>query len=375
MPTDPPSGVYVEEAGRGPRSIEAVDTSTVAFFGVAPNAAAALRQPTPLVSYPGFQQTYCDAPPAKSTLATAVAGFFANGGKRCYVVNVGATAAAITSADLQLVDTIDDISIVAAPGFTDAASHEALLTNCKQRRDRFAILDTPKAIEPLARLTRPETAGDGLRPRSSAFAAVYAPWLITADAVTGEATEQPPSGHVAGIYARTDTERGVFKAPANVLLNGVTAVTLAIRSPDQDMLNPAGVNCIRTFPDGIRVWGARTLSDARDEWRYVSVRRLVTMIEQSILRGTQWAVFEPNDATLWSTIRREINAFLNALWRSGALMGNTANDAWFVKCDTTTMTQADIDAGRAVVLLGIAMVRPAEFTILRMGIAAGPQPV
>ena len=168
MPTDPPPGVYVEEVRRGPRPIEAVGTSTAVFFGVAPNADAALRHPTSIVSNFGFQQTYFGAGPGTSVLATAVAGFFANGGTRSHVVNLGANATSLAPADLQLLDALDDVNIVAAPGFTDAASHEAMLTHCEQRGDRFAILDTPKVITPVTRLTRLR-GSDGRRARGPAI--------------------------------------------------------------------------------------------------------------------------------------------------------------------------------------------------------------
>jgi len=373
MPTHPPPRVHIEEAA-GPRPIEAVGTSTAAFFGVAPNAAAALRQPTMLVTYPDFQHIYSSTAPANSVLATAVAGFFANGGSRCHVVNLGANAVAVTPADLQLLDIVDGINIVAAPGFTDASSHDALVSDCERRGDRFAILDTPKLIEPLSRLTRQRSDGDGLRPRSSGMAAVYVPWLLTADAVTGETVEQPPSAHVAGVYARTDAERGVFKAPANVALRDIVGLTRAISARDQEILNPVGVNCIRTFADGIKVWGARTLADV-NEWRYVPVRRLATMIVTSIERGTRWAMFEPNDLMLWNAIRREIEAFLFTLWRNGAFAGTRANEAYFVKCDAETTRQTDIDAGHVITLIGIAPLRPAEFIVLRISQATSQRSI
>ncbi len=307
-------------------------------------------------------------------LATAVAGFFANGGSSCYVVNLGMSGDALNPADMLLIDAIDRISLVAAPGYTDPASYEALIGDCERRGDRFAILDTPAKIDPLERFDREARIGDdgrtgGLRPRRSerGLGAVYTPWIVTHDALSGARTTQPPSGHVAGLYARSDAMRGVHKAPANMPVRGALDLTRQISDTEQEVLNPLGVNCIRSFPgEGIMVWGARTLADSASEYRYVPVRRLVTMISQSIERGTRWVVFEPNDAPLWKSLRRDIGAFLHFLWREGALAGATPEEAFFAECDAETTTQADIDGGRVVAVFGVAPLRPAEFVILRL---------
>jgi phage tail sheath protein FI len=176
----------------------------------------------------------------------------------------------------------------------------------------------------------------------------------------------PPSGHIAGVWARTDDERGVWKAPANDTIRGVLDLERTITQNEQGLLNPIGINCIRPFGvRGIRIWGARTLSSDTD-WRYINVRRLFNMIETTIMEGTQWAVFEPNDIKLWEGVKRTLNAFLRGLWRDGALFGATAEQAFFVKCDAETNPPDSIDEGKLVVEVGIAPVKPAEFVIFRI---------
>jgi phage tail sheath protein FI len=377
MPRYVGPGIYVEDVPSGARPITAVGTSTAAFLGQAPAPEAAPRLPTAIASFAEFVRHFAgDAASAAggSLLANAVAGFFANGGSLCHVVNLGSAEAPVAPDDLLLLDAIDGISLVAAPGYSDPASHEALIGYCERRGDRFAILDTPAAIDPLERFQRQSLSGEasgtgGLRPRRSerGLAAVYTPWIVIRDALSGAPARQPPSGHVAGLYARTDAERGVHRAPANAVLAGALDLTRSISAAEQERLNPLGINCIRAFPDGIKVWGARTLAGSGSEWRYVPVRRLATMIERSVELGTRWVVFEPNDKTLWQALRRDIAAFLHTLWRDGALAGSKPDDAYFVRCDATTMTQNDIAAGRVVALIGIAPTRPAEFVILRLG--------
>lgn len=370
-------GVYSEEVPGGARPITPVGTSTAAFLGRAPDPQAALRVPTAITGFTEFRRIFAGDDAAAgggSVLANAVAGFFANGGSFCYVVNLGSTEAPLAPDDLLLLDAIDGINLVAAPGVSDAASHEVLIGDCERRGDRFAILDTPAVIDPLERFERRACPGDapgtgGLRPRSSerGLAAVYTPWIVIRAALGGAPMTQPPSGHVAGLYARVDAERGVHKAPANAALTGALGVTRSISGAEQERLNPLGINCIRSFPDGIKVWGARTLADSASEWRYVPIRRLVTMISRSIELGTRWVVFEPNDEPLWQALRRDIGDFLHTFWRDGVLAGAKPEEAYFVRCDASTMTRDDIDNGRVVALIGIAPLRPAEFVVLRLG--------
>ncbi len=182
----------------------------------------------------------------------------------------------------------------------------------------------------------------------------------------------PPSGHIAGIYARVDSTRGVHKAPANEPIRGALDLAYRVTREEQGELNINGVNCIRFFPgQGIRVWGARTLAESSSEWKYINVRRLFNMIEESIARSTQWVVFEPNDATLWNSIKRDVSAFLTMLWRQGALKGTTPEEAFFVKCDGETNPSDMINAGMVVTVIGIAPVKPAEFVIFKIGQSEG----
>jgi uncharacterized protein len=213
----------------------------------------------------------------------------------------------------------------------------------------------------------------GLRPREAekGYGTFYFPWITVRDPLAADPAQSrvavPPSGHIAGIWARNDAERGVQKAPANELVRGALGVGYALTRTEQGDLNSAGVNCIRFFPrEGIRVWGARTLTTSDREWQYLNVRRLFTMIEESIAGSTRWIVFEPNDPTLWKSIRRDISAFLTRLWRDGALMGATPEEAFFVKCDDETNPPEVIEAGTVVTEIGIAPVLPAEFIIFRI---------
>ncbi len=258
---------------------------------------------------------------------------------------------------------IDEISIVCSPDALNIpALAPALISHCEELKDRFAIIDADDGSS--------DVSSNKLKPRDSVvdtkYAAFYYPWIKIIDPLTGKEKLIPPSGHVAGIYARSDVERGVHKAPANEVVRGAMDLEFQITKNDQAMLNPRGVNVIRAFPGrGIRVWGARTLSsDAL--WKYINVRRLFIFVEESIEEGTQWVVFEPNDEKLWARVRATITQFLTRVWKDGALMGTKAEEAFFVKCDRTTMTQDDIDNGRLICIIGIAPVKPAEFVIFRI---------
>ena len=201
--------------------------------------------------------------------------------------------------------------------------------------------------------------------------AYYFPWIEVYDPQKGNVF-QPPSGYMAGVYARSDAERGVHKAPANELVRGALGLKYSITKGEQDILNPKGINCIRFFKNrGIRVWGARTIS-SDPSWRYINVRRLFNMVEASIELGTQWVVFEPNDHKLWKRVERTITAFLLMVWRSGALLGKTPEEAFYVKCDEETNPPEVIDAGQLICEIGMCPVKPAEFVIFRIGqMAAG----
>jgi phage tail sheath protein FI len=275
---------------------------------------------------------------------------------------------------------MDDMAIMAAPGCSSAQQKE-LLEHCETRQDRFAVLDGPIVSD-----------GNMKIPASAkGYGAMYVPWVkITKPSwyvgnqdhmkVTGPnrrkliKTEKnevyvPPCGHLAGIMARVDTERGVHKAPANEIMMGITGLSQTINRLEQGQYNDRGINVVREFKDrGIRVWGARTLATKSDpSWKYISVRRLFIMVEQSIMVGSQWSVFEPNDHTLWKKLTRDVRAYLMRVWRSGALFGQTADEAFYVKCDTETNPRYLIDAGQVNVQVGICPVKPAEFVVFSIG--------
>jgi phage tail sheath protein FI len=276
-------------------------------------------------------------------------------------------------------EAVDEITMVAAPdlmalhqrGVIDLegvkAVQLAMIAHCELMGDRVAILDAPPDFgAQQVKEWRSDRAG-----YDSKYAALYWPWIKVFDPVAGQAVFVPPSGHMAGIWARSDGERGVHKAPANEVVRGAIALETQITKNEHDLLNPLGINCLRSFPGrGIRVWGARTLS-SDPAWRYLNVRRLFNYVEESILEGTQWVVFEPNDMALWERVKRTINAFLVRTWRDGALFGATPGEAFFVKCDGENNTAETIDAGQLIIDIGIAPVKPAEFVIFRIAQFSG----
>ena len=258
-----------------------------------------------------------------------------------------------------------EVALIYAPAAAAPVAN-ALVSHCERLGSRFAVVDCEKGVSNLAALEPRMTLAD------TSYAAFYFPWLVIRDPQSGAQRSVPPGGHVLGVYARTDTERGVFKSPANQAVRGALALELDIGDAAEATLSPRGVNVIRRFPDrGILVWGARTLT-SDPQWKYVSVRRLFIFLERSIRVGTQWVVFEPNDEDLWARVRRTIENFLMLQWRDGALMGETPQKAFFVICDRRTMTQNDLDNGRLVCEIGIAPVRPAEFVIFRICHATAP---
>lgn len=260
-------------------------------------------------------------------------------------------------------EQVDEINIVYVPDlhFLDDTNQaqltDAIVSHCENLKDRFAILDIAQGESNITAL-RP--------PKDSKYAAVYYPWLRSFDPLTNGQKLFPPGGAAAGIYARSDQERGVHKAPANEVVRGALDLEFKITKGEQDLLNPRGVNVIRSFPGrGIRVWGARTTS-SDPLWKYINVRRLFLFLEESIDEGTQWVVFEPNNEKLWARVIQTITQFLTTVWRTGALMGLTQEEAFFVRCDRTTMTQDDIDNGRLICVIGVAPTKPAEFVIFRI---------
>jgi len=271
-------------------------------------------------------------------------------------------------------EAIEEITMVAMPDLMAAysagsidldgikAAQLGLIAHCELMGNRMAILDAPPGLDAQAvKDWRLNQAG-----YDSKFAALYWPHVKVFDPATGTNVLMPPSGHVAGMWARSDSERGVHKAPANEVLRGVLDVEVGITRGEHDLLNPEGINVIRSFPGrGIRVWGARTLS-SDSSWRYINVRRLFNYVESSILNNTDWVVFEPNDPELWGRIRRTVASFLYTVWASGALFGATPDQAFYIKCDDETNPSEIIESGRVVTEIGMAPTKPAEFVVFRL---------
>jgi phage tail sheath protein FI len=325
--------------------------------------------------------------PSVFNFVASVNGFYDNGGGKCYVYLMGTPNLGCSirenQADklgLYAFDDCDDMAIMAAPGLADAQQKE-VLEHCDIRKDRFAILDGPIVSDGNMDIPASEKG----------YGAMYVPWFKAAKPswfvgdqshleVTGPNRRKlvkcekgevfvPPSGHIAGIMARVDGERGVHKAPANEIAMGISGLSQTINRLEQGQYNDRGINVVREFKDrGIRVWGARTLATKSDpSWKYINVRRLFIMVEQSIMVGSQWAVFEPNDTTLWKKLTRDVRAFLMRVWRSGALFGDTPEEAFYVKCDSETNPRYLIDAGQVNVQVGICPVKPAEFVVFSIG--------
>ena len=254
----------------------------------------------------------------------------------------------------------DAVAIMAIPGVTDPNVQLTLVAHCENLASRFAILDIPRDAKKVQDVIAHRDIFD------TNYAALYHPWLEVFDPLDKKNMIIPPSGSVAGIFARSDNTRGVHKAPANEVVRACVGLDCQFNTGEQDILNPKGVNLIRVFPgQGIRVWGARTAS-SDGSWKYVNVRRLFIFIEETIKANTSWAVFEPNDEVLWVRVQRTISVFLTNLWRNGSLAGSSADDAFFVRIGRNTMTQDDIDNGRLVCVIGVAPVKPAEFVIFRI---------
>ena len=276
-------------------------------------------------------------------------------------------------------EAVDEITMLSVPDLMSAyqqgvldgegvqAVQRAIIDHCELMGDRMAILDPPPGLNPQQiKEWRVETTN-----YDSKYAALYYPWPKVFDPSSGKNIFVPPSGHMAGIWARNDDTRGVHKAPANEVIRGAIALETQITKAEHDQLNPIGVNCLRSFPGrGLRVWGARTLS-SDPAWRYLNVRRLFNYLEESILDGTQWVVFEPNDDALWARIRRTISAFLVMEWRKGSLFGLTPDEAFYVKCDRETNPAEAIDVGQVLCEVGVAPVKPAEFVIFRLAQFSG----
>ncbi|HVF50041.1 MAG TPA: phage tail sheath subtilisin-like domain-containing protein [Pyrinomonadaceae bacterium] len=424
MPVYQSPGVYVEEVPSSIKPIAGASTSTPGFIGIVPDTItlAASRKPTPnnpattkyvsydvttpadkpvlITNWTQFTKAFGDlvgdadapevgggSPPSSPPdgdidmghryLAHAVYGFFNNGGSRCYVARM--TSVGGIGGVLRAFAAIDEIALVAAPGIVDDAVRSAIVSHCVNTGDRFAIFDGPETAADLTTLTKIGASG-GVMPARTDYAAWYFPWIRVFDPSTKMLAPTsdgrisvPPSGHLAGIYARVDTNRGVHKAPANEVVQGALDVTQAISKAEQDGLNLRGVNCIRILNSNILAWGARTIGgDDNMDLKYINVRRTLLFLRESIDEGTQWVVFEPNTPALWQTITRNVTAFLTNVWRSGALFGNTPAEAFYVKCDAETNPPELRELGQVVTEIGVAIVRPAEFVIFRISQWSAP---
>lgn len=390
MPQYLSPGVFVEEVAGTP-PIVGVGTSTAAFIGQVDPAATnpppgsepfqmpllpgssssrytltPVDTPTLVTSWDQFKTRFGDFHNANKTLAHAVFGFFNNGGTRCWVTRINdITNATQVGNALKQFEAIDEIAIVACPGALSDAVRLAVIEHCEGMLDRFAILDglvtttiTPAAIQGAV--------------KDSDFAALYFPRIQVFDPVTNDLGFVHPSGHMAGVYARVDSERGVHKAPANESVRGAVGLEYRVSKNEQDGLNPDGINVIRELNGNIRVWGARTLGgDGNGEFKYVNVRRLMNFLRESIDEGTQFAVFEPNSPPLWERIKRSVGGFLTVVWRDGALFGTTPDQAFYVRCDETTNPPEVRELGQVITEIGVAIVKPAEFVIFRISQLTG----
>lgn len=387
-------GVYVEEVPSAVKPIAGVGTSTAAFVGVVtstvsmplkPGAAsesdtysvASALEPQPINSWLEFEQKFGPIQTGNQNLAQAVYGFYNNAGGRCWVTRITSVSVENVTKALDAFEGIDEIAIVAAPIHTSKqedlnAIHNVLLTHCQKMEDRVAILDSARDIDSdnLVISTDDKGIWSPGDTGNKGYGAFYFPWIEVSNP-TGGRVFVPPSGHIAGVYARSDAQRGVHKAPANEGLLGALGVRYRVSKILQGSLNPSGVNVIRPFGSTVKIWGARTMA-TDPEWTYISTRRFFNFMRESIDEGTQWVVFEPNSPELWAKIRRNVTAFLTLQWEAGALFGNTAEEAFYVRCDESTNPPAVRELGQVVTEIGVSLVKPAEFVIFRLSQWAGP---
>jgi phage tail sheath protein FI len=346
---------------------------------------APAEEPRLVTSWEQFKTNFGDIQDGNLRLAHAVYGFFNNGGTRAWIGRVGHGAG--TQEYQNVLDkfrAIDDIALLVVPGASREVQ-EKMLSHCEDTylQDRFAILDG-QPVTDHGNLTKDAIQG-GLRDSDHGYGAIYYPWIQVYDPVSDARIYVPPSGHIAGVYARVDELRGVHKAPANEVIRGALGVgvkpvngdatEMVLSKAEQAGLNPHGINVIRKFDGNINVWGGRTLAtDVNSEWRYINVRRLFLFLRKSLDHGTQWVVFEPNNQALWGKIVREISDFLRRVWRSGALFGLTESEAFYVKCDESNNPREVREAGQVIIEIGVAVVEPAEFVIIRISQWTGPNP-
>lgn len=405
MPNYLTPGIYVEEISGGSKPLESGATNVVGFLGVAEKGP--VNEPILVTNWTAYTKIFGGFH-TQGWLGHAVYMFFQNGGTKAYINNLAAvtppkkakssasTVASTTEegevaavvedksssstkisnpdnittlimgkddgpgkrTGLYLFDEITDISIVAAPGVSEPAAWDAILSHCERNKYRVAILDPPEEV--------PKGIDTIPMPRDSMYGTYYFPYVQMYDTELETEIFAPPSGGVAGVWGRVDDTRGVHKAPANEIFRSATGLRYKLTDAEQELLNPKGINCIREFVGrGIRVWGARTFS-SDPEWKYINVRRLFCMMERTIQHGTNWAVFEPNTRQLWKKIERTITAFLLRLWRDGALFGDTPEEAFYIRCDDELNPPESIDAGYVIIEIGVAPAKPAEFVVFRI---------
>lgn len=381
MPTSYRSpGVYFEAKLPLSRPIRGVGTSTAGFIGV---VAATVTMPDKpdgsgttytladegkeilVTSWNEFITNFGEPQAGNSYLAHAVFGFFDNGGTRCYLIRASSGDLANITGELEIFAGIDEIAIVAVPGGSHAQGvHRALLEHCQQTGDRVAILD---GVQRPASITA-SAITDGLgQSETGSHGAIYFPWIEVYAAYADDNKKfVPPSGHIAGIYARNDATRGVFKSPANEIVLGASALEYRISKNQQDELNPKGVNAIREFNGAFKVWGARTLAAEGSEYQYINIRRYMNYLRESIDEATQWVPHEPNTPSLWKSIERTVTGFLTNEWRAGALFGETERQAFYVKCDEDINPPDVRQLGQVIIEIGVQPVEPAEFVIFRV---------
>ncbi|MDD4297706.1 MAG: phage tail sheath subtilisin-like domain-containing protein [Ruminiclostridium sp.] len=359
-------GVYVEEIQLN-RPIQGVFTDITAFVGITETKPVG-NDPLLIRSFLEYQQHYGGYLPESmgqyGVLPYAVKSFFENGGTRCYIISIKPEDINhIVSDDflgegIKELEQLKDVRIVAVPGVFDLDIQQGLIDHCEAMKDRFAIMDMPTEVMDVHDLLEHRDHFD------SSYAAFYHPWIQTHNLETGEARYIPPSGAIAGIYCANDRTRGVHKTPANIPVAGITDLKYTVTENELQALNVDGINVIRLFQGrGNMVWGARTCS-SDEEYKYINVKRYVLYLNQSIREGTEWIVFEPNNEQLWAKTIQSVDNFLNNEWRNGALMGTKPDEAYFVKMDRTTMTANDIEQGKKIMILGVAVIKPAEFLVI-----------
>jgi uncharacterized protein len=365
-------GVYIEEiTPAGP--IAGAGTSVTALIGTVTNppAAAALGTPVAVTNWTAYTDAF-GGYKSSLNLPFAVRGFFENGGTLAYIVPIKDPTG--VDGALDALTRQPDVSIVCLPGVVDPAVQAKLITHCETMGDRFAILDGAQDPTPLK-------SGGALQTQRAAllsvngFAGLYWPWIAIADPTAAPGVQATvtvaPSGHIAGVMSRCDATVGVHLAPANQLVRGAVALDYTLNDTEQGQLNHSNINAIRTFPGSPPlVWGARTLTNGT-QWQYVNVRRLVSYIEDSLIQGLRWAVFAPNNTALWKGLERSITEFLTRIWEAGALFGATAKDAFYVQINEELNPPAVRDLGEVIVEIGLAVTRPAEYVVLRIGLWDG----